>query len=86
MRKSLSQRFEEMSRLYHFTNLDSACEIIESRKLRFGKMYKMNDLTESNRMGFGRAIMGYLSADNSRNYKDMLAENEMHRYQQISFS
>lgn len=86
MRKSLSQRFEEMSRLYHFTNLDSACEIIESRKLRFGKMYKMNDLIESNRMGFGRAIMGYLSADNSRNYKDMLAENEMHRYQQISFS
>ena len=56
MRKSVAQRFEEMNRLYHFTNLDAACQIIESRKLRFGKMYKMNDLIESNRMGFGRAI------------------------------
>lgn len=86
MRKPLSQRFEEMTRLYHFTSFKAACSIIKSGKLKFGKMYKMNDLIESNRMGFGRALQGYLSADESRDYKDMLAENEIHKYQQISFS
>ena len=86
MRKPLSQRFEEMTRLYHFTSFKAACSIIKSGKLKFGKMYKMNDLIESNRMGFGRALQGYLSVDDSRDYKDMLAENEIHKYQQISFS
>ena len=86
MRKSVAQRFEEMNRLYHFTSFKAACSIIESGKLRFGKLFKMNDLIESNRMGFGRALQGYLSADNSRDYRDMLTENEMHRYQQICFS
>lgn len=86
MRKSLAQRFEEMNRLYHFTSFKAACSIIKSGQLRFGKLFRMNDLIESNRMGFGRAIQGYLSADNSRDLKDMLAENEMHRYQQLSFS
>lgn len=86
MRKSVSQRFEEMTRLYHFTSFKAACSIIKSGRLRFGKMYRMNDLIESNRMGFGRVVKGYLSPDNSRDYKDILAENEMHRYQQISFS
>jgi len=86
MRKSVARRFEEMNRLYHFTGFKAACSIIESGKLRFGKSFKMNDLIESNRMGFGRAIQGYLSADDSRDYKDLLVEKEMHRYQQISFS
>lgn len=78
MRKSVSQRFEEMTRLYHFTSFKAACSIIKSGRLRFGKMYRMNDLIESNRMGFGRVVKGYLSPDNSRDYKDILAENEMH--------
>lgn len=86
MRKSVAQRFEEMNRLYHFTSFKSACSIIQSGKLRFGKSFKMNDLIESNRMGFGRALQGYLSADDSKDNKDLLAENEMHKYQQISFS
>ena len=80
MRKSVSQRFEEMPRLYHFTNLDAACEIIESRKLRFGKMYKMNDLIESNRIVSGRMFSDSLSE------RDLFAEEEMNRYQQVSFT
>jgi hypothetical protein len=39
MGKSISERFEEMTKLYHFTSFDAACSIIESRKFRFGKMY-----------------------------------------------
>jgi len=79
MRKSIGQRFEEMTKLYHFTSFDAACNIIESRTLRFGKMFKMNDLIESGRIHFGRILTNDL-ADT-----DLFAEDEMHRYQQISF-
>ena len=79
MRKTISQRFQEMTKLYHFTSFDAACEIIESRKLRFGKMYRMNDLIESNRISWRRIVGQYLSEI------DLYAEEEMNRYQQISF-
>lgn len=79
MRKSISQRFQEMTKLYHFTNLDSACKIIESGKLRFGKMFKMNDLIESGRILWKRVFTNDLSD------RDLFAEDEMCRYQQLSF-
>lgn len=79
MRKPISQRFKEMTRLYHFTGFDSACDIIESRKLRFGKMFNMNDLIESNRCLFKRIFTDELSE------RDLFAEDEMNRYQQVSF-
>lgn len=79
MRKSISQRFQEMTKLYHFTSFDAACNIIESRKLRFGKMFKMNDIIESGRIHFGRIFTNDLPD------KDLFAEDEMQRYQQISF-
>ncbi len=79
MRKSISQRFQEMTKLYHFTSFDAACNIIESRKLRFGKMFKMNDIIESGRIHFGRIFTNDLPD------KDLFEEDEMQRYQQISF-
>lgn len=82
MKKSNGQRFEEMTKLYHFTSFKTACKIIESRKLRFGKQYRMNDLLESNKIAFGRV----LSADVMKHYNEYYAEDEMHRYQQISFT
>lgn len=83
MRKSIREQFAEMTRLYHFTSIGSACKIIESRKLRFGKMFRMNDLIESNRIVFDRLVF-----DNQDDFKNngAFAEKEMHRYQQISFS
>ena len=80
MRKSLNQRFVEMSRLYHFTSFDSACKIIGSKRLRFGKAYRMNDLIESNRMVFDHILSSSLLKDSS-----LYAEREMKRYQQLSF-
>ena len=68
-----------MTKLYHFTSFEAACEIIESRKLRFGKMYRMNDLIESSRISCGRIIGGSLSKI------ELFAEDEINRYQQISF-
>lgn len=69
-----------MTKLYHFTSFDAACKIIESRKLRFGKMFRMNDLIESNRIVSERIFSNRLSES------ELFAEKEMNRYQQVSFS
>lgn len=83
MGKSIRQRFAEMTRLYHFTSFESACMIIESRKLRFGKLFQMNDPVERNRIVFKRVVFGNLEEDTDNG---LYAEKEMRRYQQISFS
>lgn len=83
MRKSLRESFAEMTRLYHFTNFDAACKIIESKQLRFGKLSRMNDLIENNKIVFQRVLFGSLEKDKGNG---SFAEEEMHRYQQISFS
>lgn len=57
MINSISFRFREMTRLYHFTRFDTACSILESWQMRFGKMYEMNDLIESGRKHFGRILL-----------------------------
>ena len=51
--------------------------------MKFGKMFRMNDLIESNRIVFDRLV-----AENEEDikYNGAYAEREMHRYQQISFS
>lgn len=82
MRKTISERFQEMTRLYHFTSFDAAYSIIESGRMRFGKQYRMNDLLESNKIAFGHV----LSEDTMIQYNEFFAEDEMHRYQQISFT
>jgi hypothetical protein len=82
MGKSIRQRFSEMTRLYHFTSFDAACHIIESGKLRFGKLYRMNDLIENHKIVFQHLVM---DLDEDKN-NGLFAEEEMHRYQQISFS
>ena len=83
MRKSIRERFAEMSRLYHFTSFDAACKIIESKRLRFGKLPRMNDLIESNKIVFQRVIFNSLAEDKDNG---LFAEEEMRRYQQISFA
>ncbi|UKK56941.1 DUF2971 domain-containing protein [Prevotella communis] len=83
MRKSIRERFAEMTRLYHFTTFESACMIIESKRLRFGKLPRMNDLIESNKIVFQRVIFNSLEDDKDNG---LFAEEEMRRYQQISFA
>lgn len=82
MGKNVRERFVEMIRLYHFTSFDAACKIIESKQLRFGKLSRMNDLIESNKIVFQRVIFGNLKEDKENG---LFAEEEMHRYQQIGF-
>ena len=83
MKKSMHFRFSKMSKLYHFTSFDSACKIIKSGKLRFSKSYKLNDLIESNRVVWEHTFEGYIPGGKEYLY---YAEDEMRRYQQISFS
>lgn len=82
MKESVGYRFQKMSRLYHFTSFNAACKIIKSGKLRFSQSFKLNDLIESNRIVFEHT----LSEDLLEKRNGILAEAEMHRYQQISFS
>ncbi len=83
MSRSISERFRKISRLYHFTSAKAAFSIIESGKLRFGKSFRLNDLIESNRVVFRHLLNG---GDLCREEKDSFAEDEMRRYQVISFA
>lgn len=83
MRKTIGERFEEMPRLYHFTSAKAAFSIIESGKLRFGKSFRLNDLIESNRIVFSHLLNG---GGYCKDEKDAYAEDEMRRYQIISFA
>ena len=83
MKKSIRFRFSEISKLYHFTTFETARKIIKSGRLIFSKSYHLNDLIESNRVVWSRTFRGYIPED-----EDYLcyAEEEMRKYQQISFS
>ena len=41
-----------MEKLYHFTSFDTALKIIESNRLRFGRMNNMNDIHENDKIVF----------------------------------
>ena len=41
-----------MEKLYHFTSFDTAMKIIESNRLRFGRLNNMNDIHESDKIVF----------------------------------
>lgn len=82
-RKEIRYQFADMTRLYHFTSFKSACKIIESKQLRFGKLFDMNDLIENNKMVYQHIILGNLDKDDSNGE---YAEEEINRYQQISFA
>lgn len=44
------ESFNNTQRLYHYTSFESACKILGSQKLRFSRLGKMNDLTESHKV------------------------------------
>lgn len=49
---SIKEQFEKMEKLYHFTSFDTAKKIIESNRLRFGRLNNMNDLHENDKIVF----------------------------------
>ena len=49
---SVKEKFEKTEKLYHFTSFDTALKIIESNRLRFGRLNNMNDIHENDKIEF----------------------------------
>ena len=67
--------FRTMDKLYHYTSVASALKILDSNKLRFGELKRMNDINEAYRDIF---------YDDGVNEKSL--NKELSRYKQISFT
>ena len=48
----LVKQFNEVPKLYHYTSFESACKIIATKSLLFGKLDRMNDPMETQRAVF----------------------------------
>lgn len=81
---SIKESFEKKDKLYHFTTFDTALKIIESNRLRFGRLSNMNDIHEADKLMFvnsdGHQIKKFPS-----DVLDALYD-EIYRYRQISFT
>ena len=80
MEESLKEDFESMTRLYHFTRFETALLIVKSGKLRFSKLFAMNDICESNKQ-----IYNNMSSCNQGWFTNEISK-EISRYRQISMT
>lgn len=74
--------FDNFEPLYHFTSFESAIKILATKKLRFGKMCRMNDPNESFRPLF---IQSEIITEDAYTQLAQL-NDELEHYQQISFA
>ncbi len=81
---SIKEQFEQTEKLYHFTTFDTALKIIESNRLRFGRLSNMNDIHENDKLMFadanGKGIDEFPS-----DVLDALYD-EIYKYRQISLT
>ena len=80
----VKEQFKRTEKLYHFTSFDTALKIIETNRLRFGRLNNMNDIHENDKITFVDA--------NDRPFdifpSDMLntLHDEIYKYRQISLT
>lgn len=74
---NLSKRFLEAERLYHYTSFETACKIIETKKIKYGRLKNMNDINEAFRPGFW---------DTKLNVDQQSINKALNKFKQISFS
>ena len=74
--------FHYFEPIYHFTNFESAIKILATKRLRFGKMCRMNDPNESFRPLF---IQSQQVTEDAYDQLERL-RGELEHYQQISFA
>lgn len=80
---SIKENFERTDKLYHFTSFDTALKIIESNRLRFGRLSNMNDIHESAKnvfVGSSSAVKSFPSEVLDALYDDL------YKYRQISLT
>lgn len=80
----MKEEFKNTDKLYHFTKFDTAIKILESHRLRFGRLHNMNDIHENDKMSY--QDLDETKIDNfSLDVLDAI-DNEMLKYRQISFT
>ena len=81
---SIKEQFEQTEKLYHFTKFDTALKIIESNRLRFGRLDNMNDIHENDKIEF--------VGPNNQQINEFPSEvldalhDEIYKYRQISLT
>lgn len=81
---STREQFKKMEKLYHFTSFDTALKIVESNRLRFGRLNNMNDIHENDKIVFVDANKKTLDKFPS-DVLDTL-HDEINKYRQISLT
>lgn len=81
---NIKEQFEKTEKLYHFTSFDTAKIILESNRLRFGRLNNMNDIHENDKIVFHDENGGSVNERNS-DILDVFYD-EIYKYRQISFT
>ena len=81
---SIKEQFEQTEKLYHFTKFDTALKILESNRLRFGRLDNMNDIHENDKVEFVGANNQQINEFPSE-VLDAL-HDEIYKYRQISLT
>jgi hypothetical protein len=81
---SIKEQFEQTEKLYHFTKFDTALKILESNRLRFGRLDNMNDIHENDKIEFVGANNQQINEFPSE-VLDAL-HDEIYKYRQISLT
>ncbi len=71
------QTFQSAHKLYHYTSFNSAIKIIETQKIRFGRLENMNDINEAYRRFFYEFDCEIADID---------VQKALQEYQQVSFT
>ena len=81
---SIKEQFEKTEKLYHFTSFDTALKIIESNRLRYGRLNNMNDIHENDKI----VLVDANNHPTDKFPSDMLDElyDEIYKYRQISLT
>lgn len=81
---NIKEQFEKTEKLYHFTSFDTVKIILESNRLRFGRLNNMNDIHENDKIVFHDENGGSVNERNS-DILDVFYD-EIYKYRQISFT
>ena len=81
---SIKEQFEKTEKLYHFTSFDTALKIIESNRLRYGRLNNMNDIHENDKI----VLVDANNHPTNKFPSDVLDElyDEIYKYRQISLT
>ena len=80
----IREQFKQTEKMYHFTSFDTALKIIETNRLRFGRLNNMNDIHENDKLMFADAN-GQGIDEFPSDVLDTLYE-EIYKYRQISLT